>query len=69
MSTDRDTTMRNLAHEMSVVANGTPMDLTVGGVVLFIVAQCDQAQDREFDKYVAAKLRAVADLLEDKKCG
>ena len=63
MSADRDATMRDMAHRISVLANGTPMDLTVGGVVLFLVAQCDNANDPAFDKYVAAKLRAVADVL------
>ena len=69
MSTDRDATMRDMAHHISVLAQGTPMDLTVGGVVLFLIAQCDHAQDTAFDKYVAGKLRAVAHVLEDKKCG
>ena len=63
---ERDQTMRDMAHRISVLANGTPMDLTVGGVVLFLVAQCDHADDRAFDKYVADKLRAVADLLDQK---
>lgn len=40
------------------------MDLTVGGVVLFLIAQCDHAQDPAFDKYVAGKLRQVADFLQ-----
>lgn len=64
MSTDRDATMRNMAHRISILAQGTPMDLTVGGVVLFLIAQCDHAQDPAFDKYVAGKLRQVADLLQ-----
>lgn len=59
----RDATMRDLAHKFSVTALGTPLDVTVGGVVLFIVAQCEHVKDPEFDKYVAAKLRAVADVL------
>ena len=60
---ERDQTMRDMAHRVSILANGTPLDVTVGGVVLFIVAQCEQVKDPEFDKYVAAKLRAVADVL------
>lgn len=65
MSTpDRDAIMRDLAHRVSTLANGTPLDLTVGGVVLFVVAQCDLADDPELNKYTARKLRAVADLLD-----
>lgn len=60
---ERDQTMRDMAHRVSILALGTPLDVTVGGVVLFIVAQCEQVKDPEFDKYVAAKLRAVADVL------
>ena len=63
---ERDQTMRDMAHRISVLANGTPMDLTVGGVVLCLVAQCDHADDRAFDKYVADKLRAVAASLDQK---
>ena len=64
MSTlDRDQTMRELARVFSEVASGQPIDLSVGGVVLFLVAQCEHAKDPELDKYVADKLRAVADVL------
>ena len=62
----RDESMRDLAHRVSVLANGTPLDVTVGGVVLFLVAQCENVKDPEFDKYVAEKLRAVADVLSPK---
>jgi hypothetical protein len=67
MSTpDRDQTMRDLARVFSEVSSGQPLDLTVGGVVLFLVAQCEHAGDPELDKYVADKLRQVADVLVPK---
>ena len=52
----RDATMRDLAFKFSELANGQPLDLTVGGVVLFIVAQCDHISDPALDKYTAEKL-------------
>ena len=63
---ERDATTRDIAHRVSVLANRTPIDVTVGGVVLFLVAQCENVKDPEFDKYVTEKLRAVADFVDPK---
>ena len=62
----RDESLRDLAFKFSELASGKPLDLTVGGVVLFVVAQCDHIGDPALDKYTAEKLRAVADFLDPK---
>lgn len=62
----RDTIMRDLAHEFSKQATGQPLDLTVGGMVLFVVAQCEHFNDPTLNKYVADKLRQVAGFLDPK---
>lgn len=63
---DRDATMRDIANRVSVLADGTPLDVTVGGLLTFICAQCDHAKNPEFNRYTAGKLRQVADFLDPK---
>ena len=65
-TTDRDAIMRDLANRVSVLADGTPLDVTVGGLLTFICAQCDHANNPEFNRYAAEKMRQVADFLNPK---
>lgn len=65
-TTDRDAIMRDLANRVSVMTGGTPLDVTVGGLLTFICAQCDHAKNPEFNRYTAGKLRQVADFLDPK---
>lgn len=61
---ERDAALRTLAGAFSQTASGQPLSISVGAAALFVASQCDAAGNPDFDKYVASKLRAVADIVD-----
>ena len=61
---ERDAAMRDIAHRISVLTDGTPIDITVGGCLVMITAQLDRAKNLALDKYVADKFRQIANLID-----
>lgn len=64
-SDERDEAIRNLAAKFSQTAGGQPLDISVAGAVLFIVAQADHANCASFNAYVSKQLRRVSELYTD----
>lgn len=61
---DRDEAIRTLAGELSTVIHGQHIDIAIAAAALLIVAQCEPYKNDDLDRYAAAKLRQVADVLD-----
>ena len=61
---DRDQAIRDMAGNLSKAASGHPVDIAIGGAMLFLVAQIDHQAVPGLAEYAAKKLRMVADILD-----
>lgn len=64
LNPERDEAIRKLASKFSEVAGGQLLDISVAAAALFIVAQTDNAQNPDFEKYVVTKIKQVVALYE-----
>lgn len=63
---ERDAAMRQLAGQISETCAAQDMAVAIGAACLYIVVQTEQADNHDFRRAVAHKLRHVANILDPK---